>query len=156
MKAQTYRYRIYALTIIASSAFAGANLFIGSSMGVYWLSMTPLDFMNAFGPQFQKFLLTIMPLFLLTLAGLVLSLRLDWDHDLRRTWLYAIGAFVALSLITIGYHVPENLRLLSASYSAENADAARTYWLLGHIPRVVLAFCVPWFAFQAVVARQHE
>lgn len=154
MNDEKYRFRLKAVTVIASSAFAGANLFIGLSMGVFWLSLAPLEFVNDFGPQFQRFLLTIMPLFLVTLAGLILSLRMDWDRsELRRNWLYALCAFVALSLITLGFHVPENLRLLSAAYSAENADAARNYWLLGHIPRVILAFCVPWFAFRSIMAR---
>lgn len=148
------RYRVNALAIIASSAFAGGNLFIGLSMGPLWLSLDPIDFMNGFGPQFMRFLLTIMPLFLLTLVGIVMSLRLDKDApEVRRIWWRAIFAYIALSLITLGYHMPENLRLLAVGYTSAEADAARTFWLLGHIPRVFLAFCIPWFVFRAITMR---
>lgn len=150
-----YRYWANALAIISSSAFAGGNLFIGLSIGFYWLSLDPINFMNGFGPQFLRFLFTIMPLFLLTLLGLVMSLRLDRDTPtLRRLWWKAIMAYVILSLITLGYHTPENLRLLAATYTEAEADAARTFWLLGHIPRVLLAFCIPWFVFQAITAHE--
>lgn len=151
MTNDTYRYRINALALIAASAFGGANMFIGTSMGVYWLSLDPLEFMNNFGPQFQRFLFTIMPLFLLTLVGIVLSARLDWQNPTaRQSWIIAIVFYVVLSLITVGFHMPENLRLIAVEYTAEQADAARTYWLLGHVPRVILGFLIPWYIFKAV------
>ena len=157
MAAATYRHCVNALAVIAASAFAGANLFIGASMGAYWLSLDALDFMIGFAPQFQVFLLTILPLFLLTFVGLVLSVRLDWqDRALRRPWLMAIGAYAVISLITIGFHIPENLRLLAQDYGAEEADAARLSWLLGHIPRVILAFCVAGYAFKAIKSHKNR
>lgn len=152
MSLDPYRYRVNALAVIASAAFAGATLFIGLSMGPYWLSLPPLDFVAAFAPQFQSFLFTIMPLFLLTLVGLILSARLDWrDPEIKRSWQMAIGFYAVLSLITLGFHMPENLRLLAAEYSAEEADAARTYWLSGHVARVIVAFGIPLFALRAVI-----
>lgn len=154
MTPDPYRHRVNSLAIIASAGFAGANLFIGLSIGTYWLSLDPIDFMNRFGPQFHRFLFTIMPLFLLTLIGIVLSLRLDRQVPaIRRIWWRAVLAYVALSMITLAYHMPENLRLLAANYTAAEADAARTFWLLGHIPRVILALLIPWFVFQAIAVR---
>jgi hypothetical protein len=150
------RQRINALTITASAAFAGGNLFIGLSMGAYWLKQDPLEFMHGFWPQFTTFLYTIMPLFLLTLVGLILSARLDWDQPkLRRLWLIAIGLYVVVSLITLGFHMPENLRLRAASYTSDQAAAARVRWLVGHIPRVILSFGIPLLAIRAVVNRVH-
>lgn len=151
----TYRRRVNALALIASAAFAGGNLFIGLSMGAYWLSLDPLVFMHGFWPQFTNFLFTIMPLFLLTLVGLVLSLRLDGDQPkIKRLWLIALGLYVATSLITIGYHMPENLRLRAAAYTPDEAAHARLCWLIGHIPRMIFALAIPWFAFRAVTERQ--
>ena len=151
-----YRRRINALAIVASAAFARGNLFIGLSMGAYWLSQDPLDFMQGFWAQFTGFLYTIMPLFLLTLVGLVLSARLDWDQPkLRRLWLIAIGLYVVVSLITLGFHMPENLRLREAIYTSDQAAAARLRWLIGHIPRIVLSFGIPLLAIRAVVERAH-
>lgn len=65
----SYRSRVNALAVIGSAAFGGANLFIGASMGIYWLSLPPADFVSQFFVQFSNFLFRIMPLFLLMLAG---------------------------------------------------------------------------------------
>lgn len=151
-----YRRRINSVAIVASAAFAGGNLFIGISMGAYWLSQEPLDFMHGFWTQFTAFLYTIMPLFLMTLVGLIFSARLDWDQPkLRRLWLIAIGLYVAVSLITLGFHMPENLRLREAIYTSDQAAAARLRWLIGHIPRIILSFGIPLLAIRAVVERTH-
>lgn len=104
MASDVYRRNVNALAIIASAAFAGGNLFIGLSMGYYWMGLDTTVFMQGFWPPFTTFLYTIMPLFLLTLAGLILS--------------------------------------------------ARSYWLLGHIPRVILAFGIPMVALRAVFERK--
>ncbi|MEM6889187.1 MAG: hypothetical protein AAF636_13720 [Pseudomonadota bacterium] len=92
-----------------------------------------------------------MPLFLLTLVGLILSARLDWhDAGVKRSWQIAFGFYAVTSLITLGFHIPENLRLLAGEYSAKEADAARAYWLTGHVPRAIVAFGIPIFAARAV------
>jgi hypothetical protein len=151
----TCRRRVNALAIVASAAFFGGNLFIALSLGAYWLSLDPLEFMHGFWPQFTNFLYTIMPLFLLTLVGLILSARLDWDQPkLKRLWLIAIGLYVATSLITISYHMPENLRLRAALYKPEEAAAARLSWLIGHVPRVIFSLGIPLLALRAVTERQ--
>lgn len=153
-KSTPYRRRVNALAIVASAAFAGGNLLIGLSMGAYWLSLDPIAYRNGFWPLFVTFLNTILPLFALTLVGLVLSARLDWgDARLRRLWLIAIGCYVAASLITLGYHLPENLRLREALYTAEQAAAVRRTWLLWHVPRVILAIGIPLLALRAVMER---
>lgn len=149
-----YRSRVNALAIIASAAFAGGNLFIGLSMGAYWMSLDPLVFMHSFWAQFSTFLYTIMPLFVLTLVGLILSARLDWNQPkLKRLWLFAIALYVATSLITLGFHLPENLRLRDALYTAEQAASARRYWLIAHIPRVIFSIGIPLLALSAVFER---
>lgn len=175
MPTDTYRQSVNALAILSGGAFAGGNLFIGLSMGAYWLSLPPDTFYGEFWEQFQRFLFTIMPLFILTLIGLILSARLDWqDRPLRKNWLVAFGLFVAISLITLLFHMPLNLRIAAASISAqaaatsesfgllnafgqatlEDASANRASWLLGHIPRVVIAFYIPFFALRAVTQRR--
>lgn len=154
MQSKTYRQIVNALGIVASAAFAGSNLFIGLSIGVLWLSMDPLTWMNGFWVEFTRFSLTIIPLFLLTLVGLVLSVCLDWGESrLKRLWLIAIGLYIATSLITMIYHLPENLRLHDGLYSAAEAEAIRSLWLWLHVPRVVLAFGIPLVALRAVFER---
>lgn len=114
-----------------------------------------------------------MPLFLLMPVGLILSARLDWDHGLaRRNWVIALWLYLAVSLITIFYHMPLNVRLAAATgspvgdvlnfYKAialvgpvteDNAATIRTTWLLGHIPRVLITFGIPVYVLRAMAAR---
>ncbi|MEM6635752.1 MAG: DUF1772 domain-containing protein [Pseudomonadota bacterium] len=142
------------LTVISAAAFAGANLFIGVSIGAIWLSTDPLAFMNGFWDQFTRFTYTIMPLFSLTLVGLVLSARLDWNAGpVRRLWLIALGLYVSTSAITVFYHLPLNFALRAAEFSAKEAAGARTDWLFWNIPRVILAFGIPIFAMRAIIDR---
>lgn len=174
MTTQNYRQAVNALTLTVAAAFAGGNLFIGLSMGSYWLSLDPSQFYEAFFFQWLRFLYTIMPLFLVLLLGLVLSARLDWqDRVLRRKWLIAIGLYGLVTMITSIIHLPINLRIgtevlsgLSAPISnwvdlidlygqASPAAAAdvRFTWLLWHVPRILLTMAIPFFVFSAVLER---
>lgn len=170
MISDPYRSRVNALAIVTSAAFFGANLFIGLSMGVYWLRLAPEDFTAQFFPQFSNFLFTIMPLFLLMPVGLILSARLDWNHaPARRNWIIALWLYLAVSLITIFYHMPLNVRLAAAVGSPigdalgfyktialtgpvtdDNAATIRTLWLLGHVPRVLITLAIPVYALGAL------
>ncbi|NJO33695.1 MAG: hypothetical protein HC869_11685 [Rhodospirillales bacterium] len=173
MPSDTYRSRVNVLAVVTSAAFFGANLFIGLSMGVYWLSLAPADFVAQFFPQFITFLLTILPLFLLMPVGLIRSARLDRDNALaRRNWRIALWLYLAVSLITIFYHMPLNVRLAAAIGSPvgdalnfytsialvgpvtdENGATIRTIWLLGHIPRILITFAIPVYVLRAMAAR---
>ena len=168
----SHRSRVKTLAVISAAAFFGANAFIGLSMGVYWLTLPPADFVAQFFPQFSNFLYTIMPLFLATLVGLILSARLDWHiAPARRNWVIALWLYLALSAITIFFHMPLNVRLAAAVDSPlgdalgfyksialtgpvtdDNAATIRTLWLLGHIPRVLLTFAITHYALRALAA----
>jgi hypothetical protein len=172
MQSDTYRARVNALAAITSAAFFGANLFIGLSMAAYWLSLPPDDFVAQFFAQFSNFLYTIMPLFLLMPVGLMLSARLDWDNaPVRRNWMISLWLYLAVSLITIFFHMPLNVRLAAAIGSPlgdaldfyqriavvgpvtdQNSAKIRGLWLLGHIPRVLITLAIPVYALRAVAA----
>jgi uncharacterized membrane protein len=113
-----------------------------------------------------------MPLFLAMLLGLILSARLDWHNaPARRNWVIALWLYLALSAITIFFHMPLNVRLAAAVGSPlgdalgfyktisltgpvtdDNAATIRTLWLLGHIPRVLLTLAIPVYALRALAA----
>ena len=172
MSSDLYRRRVNTLAIVTSAAFFGANLFIGVSMGVYWLTLPPAEYAAQFFPQFNNFLYTIMPLFLLMPVGLILSARLDWHvAAARRNWVIALWFYLAISLITIFFHMPLNVRLAAAIgsplgdalsfYKAialvgpvtdENAGTIRSIWLLGHIPRVLITLAIPLYVLRAMAA----
>ena len=176
MQSDTYRTRVNALAVITSAAFFGANAFIGLSMGVYWLSLPPADFVAQFFPQFSNFLYTIMPLFLLMPVGLILSARLDWGiASTRREWVISLWLYLLVSLITIFFHMPLNVRLAAAIGSPvgdalgfyksialigpvteQNSAAIRMLWLLGHILRVLITLAIPVYVLRAMVASKAD
>ncbi|MBI1416777.1 MAG: hypothetical protein GC146_06080 [Limimaricola sp.] len=173
MSSNPYRSRINTLAVVTSAAFGGANLFIGLSMGAYWLRLAPDEFVAEFFPQFSNFLFTIMTLFVIMLVALVLSARLDRHETLaRRNWLIALWLYLAVSLITVFYHMPLNMRLaaavgspvadllgffqriaLTGPVTADNAATIRAIWLLGHIPRVLITLAIPVYALRAMARR---
>ena len=172
MHSEIYRSRVNALSVTTSAAFFGANLFIGLSMGVYWLSLPPAEYVAQFFPQFSTFLYTIMPLFLAIPVGLILSARLDWHvAPARRNWVIALWLYLAISLITIFFHMPLNVRLAAAIGSPvgdalsfykgialvgpvteQNSSTIRGLWLLGHIPRVLITLAIPVYVLRAMAA----
>lgn len=172
MQSDIYRARVNALAVLSSAAFFGANLFIGLSMGVYWLSLPSAGFVVQFFPQFSNFLYTIMPLFLLMPVGLILSARLDRDNPAARSnWRIALWLYLAISLVTIFFHMPLNVRLAAAIGSPlgdalafytsialvgpvteETSSTIRAVWLLGHIPRVLITIAIPFYVLRAMSA----
>jgi hypothetical protein len=113
-----------------------------------------------------------MPLFLAMLVGLILSARLDWHNaPARQNWVIALWLYLAVSLITIFYHMPLNVQLAAAIGSPvgdalafyksialvgpvteDNAATIRATWLLGHAPRVLLTLAIPVYALRALAA----
>ncbi|MEM9573717.1 MAG: hypothetical protein AAF870_00640 [Pseudomonadota bacterium] len=177
MASHNYRRSVNALTLTVAAAFAGGNLFIGLSMGSYWLSLDPGQFYNAFFFQWLRFLYTIMPLFILLLIGLILSARLDWqERTLRRKWSIAIGLYVIVTLITSIVHLPINLRIgtevlsnapeplsnwtdqigIFGQASPSAAGDVRATWLLWHVPRILVTMAIPFVAFNAITSRLPE
>ncbi|WP_147434228.1 hypothetical protein [Roseinatronobacter ekhonensis] len=154
MTNETYRKTVNMTPIVASAAFAGGGLLILLSYGIRWLGTEPQDWRAGFWDEFVNFALTIIPLNMITLVGLVLSARLDWqDRPIRRTWMIAIWLYVANTVFTLGYFVPQNILLIWDSYTAEQASSIRATWLGLHGLRVIIAIAVPVVALLVVIGR---
>lgn len=152
MTPDTYRKTVNSIAVVASAAFAGGGLLILVSYGVRWLDTDPLVWRAAFWDEFLNFALTIIPVNVITLAGLVLSVRLDWQNRaVRRLWMWAVWLYVANTVFTLGYFIPQNILLIWDSYSAAEASTVRATWLGLHIIRVSIALAVPVFALLAVI-----
>lgn len=154
MTPDTYRKTVNILAVVASAAFAGGGLLILISYGVRWLGMDPLVWRAAFWDEFTNFGLTIIPLNLIILLGLVLSARLDWhDRPIRKLWMRPVWLLVINTVITSVYFIPQNIQLMSDSYTTAEAARIRATWLGLHVVRVAIAFAVPVFAVLAVLKR---
>lgn len=154
MNDTTYRKTVNILAVIGSAAFAGGGLLILLSYGIRWLGTDPLVWRAGFWDEFVNFALTIIPLNMITLVGLVLSARLDWqDRPIRQTWMIAIWLYVANTVFTLSYFIPQNILLIWDSYTAAQASSIRATWLGLHVLRVVIATAVPVYAILAVIRR---
>jgi hypothetical protein len=154
MTPDTYRKTVNAIAIVASAAFAGGGLLILVSYGIRWLGTDPLVWRAGFWSEFVNFALTIIPVNVITLVGLVLSARLDWqDRPLRQLWMRAIWLYVANTVFTLGYFIPQNILLIWDSYTAAEASNVRATWLGLHVLRVAIALAVPVVALRAVLKR---
>ncbi|NJO33696.1 MAG: hypothetical protein HC869_11690 [Rhodospirillales bacterium] len=152
MTPDTYRKAVNATAVVASAAFAGGGLLILVSYGVRWLGTAPLVWRAGFWDEFLNFALTIIPLNLVTLAGLVLSVRLDWQNrPVRRLWLWAVWLYVANTVFTLGFFIPQNILLIWDNYTAAEASNVRATWLGLHVIRVAIALAVPVFALLAIL-----
>jgi hypothetical protein len=149
---QTYRKTVNAIAIVASAAFAGGGLLILVSYGVRWLGTDPLVWRAGFWDEFLNFALTIIPVNVITLVGLVLSVRLDWQNrPVRRLWMWAAWLYLANTLFTLGYFIPQNVLLIWDNFSAAEASNVRATWLGLHVIRVAIALAVPVFAVLAAI-----
>lgn len=174
MTDSAYRENVAIAAVALCAAFAGCNLFIGLSMGPYWLSLDGPQYYAEFWAQFQRFLFTIMPLFLGSFAALVLALRADAQETLsRRDWKRALACYAMVTLVTAIWHLPINLSIGAAALdlagappsefgpwigvfgtaSIEDAEKNKWFWLLGHLLRILLAGAMTFFAMRASTSR---
>lgn len=152
MTPDTYRRAVNITAVVASAAFAGGGLLILVSYGIRWLGTDPLVWRSGFWDEFVNFAFTIIPLNLITLVGLVLSVRLDWQNcPVRRIWMWAIWLYLANTVFTLGYFIPQNIFLIWDTYSPAEASNVRATWLGLHVIRVAIAVAVPVFALLAII-----
>lgn len=152
MTPATYRRSVNIAAAVGSAAFAGGGLLILVSYGIRWRGTDPLVWRAGFWDEFLNFALTIIPLNLITLVGLVLSVRLDWrNHTVRRVWMWAVWLYVANTVFTLGYFIPQNVLLIWDNYTAAEASNVRATWLGLHVIRVAIALAVPVFALLAIL-----
>ena len=157
MKPDSYRKTVDITAVVASAAFAGGGLLILVSYGLRWLATDPLVWRAGFWDEFLNFALTIIPLNLITLIGLVLSVRLDWENlPVRRLWMWAVWLYGANTLFTLGYFIPQNILLIWDTYTSAEASNVRATWLGLHVIRVAIAVAVPVFAMRAILKRQER
>jgi hypothetical protein len=152
MTRATYRKTVNITAVVASAAFAGGGLLILVSYGIRWLGTDPLVWRAGFWDDFLNFALTIIPVNVITLVGLVLSARLDWrSRPVRRVWMWAVWLYVANTLFTLGYFIPQNILLIWDNYTAAEASNVRAKWLGLQVIRVAIALAVPVFALLAIL-----
>jgi uncharacterized membrane protein len=128
------------LGVSGSAMFAGAMLTIGVTLGGYWKSLPPSEFLDWFG-QNVRFIMRVIPFVLVpALVGLGGSLWLGWaEANARLLWSAAIACILAVLALTIVWFVPANAAFASKSIPLDQAPARLNAWLIVHSVRIALA-----------------
>ena len=128
------------LAVCGTGVFAGALLFIGVTLGAYWKSLSPVEFLDWFSRN-SHFIARSLPICLAaSIVGLAGSLWADWQSEqLKYIWGAALLCMAALLIITSLYNGPMNRQFASRSISPEQVHAALQVWLTAHTVRIVLS-----------------
>lgn len=132
--------RFGSIAVVASAAYLGFALLIGSSYGIYWSAMDPLLFMKDFAAKFPLFLpgaaVTLFPAFIL---AIVLFYKTPKGRPARRSWMIMLICYLMINAITAIYHLPVNFSFMDEAYTAAEVPGKLSLWVILHWVRVALA-----------------
>lgn len=139
------------MAILATGAFVGNMLNIGLSYAVHWQSLEPLEFMKTFAMDFPLLLgptaATLLPAFI---SSLILVFLNKSNPTSRKLWLYTFLGLLATIIITASYHLPMNLKFMEQVFTADEATAQLSGWVLLHWVRIGIAIIAGIFGIMAL------
>ncbi len=139
------------IAIIATGAFVGNMINIGLSYAVHWQSLEPIEFMKTFAIDFPLLLgptaATLLPAFISSLVLVFLNKRNTLS---RKLWLYTFLSLLATIIITASYHLPMNLKFMEQAFTADEATAQLSGWILFHWVRIGIAIVAGVFGIMAL------
>ena len=139
------------VAIIATGAFVGNMVNIGFSYGLHWQSLEPKAFMETFAIDFPLLLgstaVTLLPAFISSLILVFLNKRNTLS---RKLWGYSFLSLLATIIITASYHLPMNLKFIEQTFTADEATAQLSGWILFHWVRVGIAIVAGVFGIKAL------
>ncbi|MEJ8563537.1 DUF1772 domain-containing protein [Yoonia sp. GPGPB17] len=128
------------LAICGSAGFAGVMLCIGVTLGTYWRSLPPAEFLEWFAAN-GKFNSNTIPLIVApTLIGLIGSLVIGWQLPDRLLWGLSLGCIIIVMALTFAYFVPSNSAFASGQVPVEAVAEKLNQWINLHYLRIVFAF----------------
>lgn len=138
------------LAVCATAGFAGVMLCIGVSLGGYWRSLPPQDFLLWFAAH-SSFVSNTIPLIVApALIGLIGSLVTGWQSDTRIWWILSTVCVLAVLVVTFAYFVPSNSAFITGSISPEDVPEKLSQWVSIHYVRIALAFVASAFGCWAI------
>jgi hypothetical protein len=128
------------LAISGSAMFAGVMLTIAVTLGGYWKSLPPSEFLDWFG-QNGEFIVRSIPLVVApTLIGLAGSLWLGWSESgARALWIGATVCIAAVLILTAAWFLPTNAQFAAKLVPLDEVPARLDTWLMIHNVRIALA-----------------
>ncbi|AHD08609.1 DUF1772 domain-containing protein [Phaeobacter gallaeciensis] len=127
------------LAICGAAGFSGVMLCIGVTLGGYWRSLPPAEFLTWFAVN-NHFVSNSIPLIVgPTLIGLGGSLWAGWGAPGFVLWVASALFMLVVLGLTFAYFVPTNAAFASKSIEVAATAAKLDQWLMLHNLRIGLA-----------------
>ncbi len=127
------------LAVIGAATFAGVMICVGVTLGGYWRSLPPREFLAWFERNnsyvARSVPITVVP----TLVGLAGSLWVAWGESEAWLWLASTLSVAAVLALTARYFVPTNAAFASGQVHTDDVPDRLRQWLLIHSLRIALA-----------------
>lgn len=128
------------LAIVGAAGFAGTMLCIGVTLGGFWKSLSPQEFLSWFS-QNNHFVARTVPIIVLpTMIGLAGSLWSSWFTQGFAWWVMSSLCLIAVLVLTAMYFVPSNTAFASGGVSPDAVPDRLNQWIRVHYLRISLAF----------------
>ena len=126
------------LAICGSAWFSGAMLCIGLTLGAYWRSLPPDEFLTWFAANNQLVARTIPVTVVPAFIGLVGSIWLAWGTSTSSLILWILSAlcFIGVLAFTFMYFVPSNTAFASDAVDVAEVADKLNQWLSLHYFRI--------------------
>lgn len=139
------------LAISGSTMFAGVMLAIGITLGAYWKSLPPSDFLNWFSQNGQFIMRAVSLVVGPTLIGLAGSLWLSWgETGARLLWIGSAVAIAGVLALTRLWFVPANAQFAAKALPLDQVPARLDTWITIHNLRIGLAVVASIFGILAI------
>jgi hypothetical protein len=125
------------IAICGSGVFTGAMLTIGLTLGGFWKSLPPAEFLDWFSTNESLIVQSIAVAAVPTMVGVLGSLWFG-PNSARLWWGVAVVALLALGAITAIFHLPINAVFAAKSIPLDQVAATVDRWLLVHNARIAL------------------
>ncbi|ATG44290.1 Domain protein of unknown function [Phaeobacter piscinae] len=127
------------LAICGAAGFSGVMLCIGVTLGGYWRSLPPEEFLTWFAAN-NHFVSNTIPLIVgPTLIGLGGSLWAGWGAPGFALWVASSLCMLVVLGLTFAYFVPTNAAFASKSIEVAATAAKLDQWLMLHNLRIGVA-----------------
>lgn len=127
------------LAICGSAGFSGVMLCIGVTLGGYWRSLPPADFLSWFAAN-NHFISNTIPIIVApTLIGLTGSIWLAWGTSGASLWIASGVSMVIVIVLTGVYFVPVNSAFAGGAMAVDEISGKLNQWIQVHYSRIALA-----------------
>ena len=126
------------LAVCGSAWFSGAMLCIGLTLGAYWRSLPPEEFLAWFAANNQLVARTIPITVLPAFIGLAGSIWIAWGTSTTALILWCLSTlcFIGVLVFTIMYFVPTNTAFAGGSFDVTAVSDKLNQWISLHYIRI--------------------